>query len=70
MEFAGLVDAQEGGVQYVSKAGICLSPYSENRDIVLYAQFVPKKYTLILDYEISSAWIEWEWKNPKPTTNA
>ncbi len=49
-EFIGLYDAESGGVAYVGADGVSLSPYNEGRDIVLFPRYVPKEYTLILDY--------------------
>ena len=50
-EFAGLFDAEVGGTQYVNSHGASLAPFNDNRNIVLFAQFKPKQYILILDYQ-------------------
>ena len=49
-EFLGLYDAQTGGTQYVGADGGSLSPYNDKADKVLYPQFKPIDYTVILDY--------------------
>ena len=50
-EFLGLFDAEVGGTQYVNSQGASLSPFNDNKNIVLFAQFQPKQYFLILDYQ-------------------
>lgn len=48
-EFLGLFDAEEGGaVRFCG--GAALSPFKDKQNIALFAQFAPKKYTLVLDY--------------------
>lgn len=49
-DFKGLFDAKEGGTQYVDESGVSLEAFSAGKDLVLYPQFVPKNYTLELDY--------------------
>ena len=49
--FKGLFDAEVGGTQYVSAKGVSLSAFTDKKDMVLYPQFAPKEYTLILDYQ-------------------
>ncbi len=50
-EFLGLFDAEIGGTQYVNAHGSALSIFTDNQNIVLYPQFKPKEYTVILDYQ-------------------
>ena len=50
-DFIGLFDAETGGTQYVNASGNSLSTFNENRNLVLFPQFKPKEYTLILDYQ-------------------
>ena len=50
-EFTGLYDAETGGTQYVNAQGTSLSPFTDNKNIVLFAQFRAKKYTIVLDYQ-------------------
>ncbi len=47
--FEGLFDAESGGVQYVNKSGASLAPFTGKESLVLYPQFTPKQYTLILE---------------------
>ncbi len=49
-EFLGLYDAQTGGTQYVGANGASLAPYSDRGNKVLFPQFKPIDYTVILDY--------------------
>lgn len=49
--FTGLFDAETGGTQYVSESGIALAPFTDKRSLVLYPQFRPEEYTLVLDYQ-------------------
>ncbi len=49
-EFLGLYDAQTGGTQYVGANGASLSPYTDKENKVLFPQFKPIDYTVILDY--------------------
>lgn len=49
-EFLGLFDAQTGGTQYVGANGASLSPYNDKENKVLFPQFKPVDYTVILDY--------------------
>ena len=49
-EFLGLYDAQTGGTQYVAANGASLSPYKDKENKVLFPQFKPIDYTVILDY--------------------
>ncbi len=49
-EFLGLYDAQTGGTQYVGANGASLAPYSDKGNKVLFPQFKPIEYTVILDY--------------------
>ncbi len=49
-EFLGLFDAQVGGTQYVASNGSALSPFTDKKNIVLFPQFAPKQYTVVLDY--------------------
>lgn len=49
-DFAGFFTAEVGGEMYVNKNGLSVSSYSDKTDIVLYPQFTPKQYTLMLEY--------------------
>lgn len=49
-EFLGLYDAQTGGKQYVGANGASLAPYKDRENKVLFPQFKPIDYTVILDY--------------------
>ncbi len=49
-DFAGLFDAQEGGTQYVSGDGVCVTPFYDDKNIVLYVRFAPKKVDIRLHY--------------------
>lgn len=49
-EFTGLFDAQTGGTQYVGANGASLAPYNDKENKVLFPQFKPIDYTVILDY--------------------
>ena len=49
-EFLGLYDAQTGGTQYVGANGASLAPYKDQENKVLFPQFKPIDYTVILDY--------------------
>ena len=49
-EFLGLYDAQTGGKQYVGANGASLAPYKDKENKVLFPQFKPIDYTVILDY--------------------
>ncbi|MGN0824565.1 MAG: InlB B-repeat-containing protein [Candidatus Coproplasma sp.] len=48
--FAGLFDAEVGGSQYVTSTGISVSPFYDNKNIVLYPQFTASSFTITLDY--------------------
>lgn len=50
-EFIGLFDAEEGGTQYVNSKGGSVSAFTNNESLVLYAQFKPKEYTVVLNYQ-------------------
>lgn len=50
-DFIGLFDSEIGGVQYVSASGMCINEFSENRNLILYAQYQPKQYTIVFDYQ-------------------
>ena len=49
-EFLGLYDAQTGGTQYVGATGASLAPYKDKENKVLFPQFKPIDYTVILNY--------------------
>ena len=49
-DFSGLYDAEVSGTQYITATGVCVSPFYERKNIVLYPQFTAKTYTLLLDY--------------------
>ncbi len=48
--FKGLYDAEQGGTQYVGATGLALSTFVERKNMVLYAQFEPIEYTIVLNY--------------------
>ncbi len=48
--FLGLYDAPVGGTQYVDANGSSVSTFTDNKNIVLFPQFAPKTYTLVLDF--------------------
>lgn len=48
--FAGLYDAEVGGAQYVSARGTSLSAFTDDKNIILYAQYIPIQYSIILNY--------------------
>ena len=50
-DFIGLFDAEVGGTQYVSANGSALSPFSDKKNLILFPQFSPKEYTVVLDYQ-------------------
>ncbi|MBQ7369316.1 MAG: InlB B-repeat-containing protein, partial [Clostridia bacterium] len=50
-KFLGLFDAQVGGRQYVGETGMCTAAFVEDRNMVLFAQYAPKEYTIIFDYQ-------------------
>lgn len=49
--FTGLFDAEVGGTQYVNANGSALSIFTDNKNLILFPQFKPKEYTIILDYQ-------------------
>ena len=49
--FDGLFDAEVGGTQYVSAKGTSLAAFTDKKNMVLYPQFKPIEYTVILDYQ-------------------
>lgn len=50
-EFVGLFDAKVGGTQYTDNFGASLSAFTDKKNVVLYPQFKPNEYTVILDYQ-------------------
>ncbi len=48
--FDGLYTATEGGVKYASKYGMCVTPFYDEQNMVLYPQFLPEEYKLLLTY--------------------
>ena len=51
-EFLGLYDEESGGTQYINSTGNCvLTLTNKIKNLVLYPQFSPKNYTLVLDYQ-------------------
>ena len=52
--FAGLYDAEVGGTQYISSTGASLSPFTDDKNMVLFPHFKAKDYTVILDYQGAS----------------
>ncbi len=53
-EFTGLYDSEIGGTQYVNDKGIAISVFKDNKNLILFPQFKPKEYTLVLDYQGAS----------------
>ena len=49
-KFTGFYDAESGGTQFIDASGMSIGRFREKNDITLYAQFVPEKYTIALDY--------------------
>lgn len=49
-EFLGLFDAEAGGTQYVNSAGMCVAPFTDKRNLVLFPQFKTQTITISLDY--------------------
>ena len=49
-EFTGLYDSPTGGTQYVAANGASISPFTDNRNVVLFPQFIAKKYRFVLNY--------------------
>lgn len=49
-EFTGLYDAQIGGTQYVAANGSSVSPFTDNKNMVLFPQFKAKQYKVVLNY--------------------
>lgn len=49
-DFLGLFDSEVGGTQYVSSSGASLTTFTDKRNIVLFPQWLAKKYTLLLNY--------------------
>lgn len=50
-EFLGLFDSETGGTQYVAANGASLEPFKGKKNLVLFPQFEPKKYTFVLNYQ-------------------
>ena len=50
-EFLGLFSQETGGVQYVGANGSSLTIYTEKENKVLFPQFKPISFTVILEYE-------------------
>lgn len=48
--FTGLWSQKRGGAQYIDENGSSVSPFTDKENIVLYPQFEPLQYTLILHY--------------------
>ncbi len=48
--FIGLFDAQVGGTQFVNEMGSSVSVFTDKRNMVLFPQFEPIKYSVILNY--------------------
>ena len=48
--FTGLFDAETGGTQYVNAQGSSLSAFTDKKNLVLFPQFAPIEYTVLLDY--------------------
>lgn len=49
--FTGLFDAEIGGTQYVTSSGNSLSAFSDNKNIVLFAQYAANTYKILFDYQ-------------------
>lgn len=50
-EFLGLYDAEVGGTQYVNASGASVSPFTDNKNLVLFPQWKAKDFTVVLDYQ-------------------
>lgn len=50
-DFLGLFDAEVGGTQYVNAHGASLTPFADNKNLVLFPQFKAKEYRLVLNYQ-------------------
>lgn len=48
--FTGLWNQKSGGTMYVDENGSAVSPFTDKTNIVLYPQFEPLTYTLLLDF--------------------
>ncbi|MBQ8291401.1 MAG: InlB B-repeat-containing protein [Clostridia bacterium] len=48
--FLGWFDAREYGRQYVTPDGMCVQPFLDGRDLILYPQFEANTYKIVLDY--------------------
>ena len=49
-DFIGYFDSEYGGTQYTTADGVCLVPFNESKNILLYPHFVEKTYQFFLDY--------------------
>ena len=49
--FLGWYNQETGGTQYVSATGACVSVFNDSQNLMLFPQFAPKTYTLVLDYQ-------------------
>lgn len=54
-DFVGYFDAEVGGTKYAGASGSSLAAFSDNDSIVLYPQFLPKEYSVYLDYQGAEA---------------
>ena len=52
--FLGLYDAKVGGTQYVDETGASLSTFTDKKNLVLFAQYAPIQYKIVLDYQGAS----------------
>lgn len=49
-QFTGLWSQKTGGTLYVDENGSAVSPFTDKTNLVLYPQFEPLSYTLLLDF--------------------
>lgn len=57
-DFIGMFDAESGGTQYISYTGMCVSPFYDRKNVVLFPRFLPKTVTINLDYGPASGGTE------------
>ncbi len=60
--FLGLFDAQSGGTQFISSTGSSVSVFTDKKNMILFPQFAPKTYTLVLNYGQAKVTGEREYK--------
>ncbi len=49
-DFSGLFDTEEGGTKYVSSSGLCVSAFTDDKNMILYPRWEAKRFTLQLNY--------------------